>query len=72
MLKRLSDGQELGELVSTVRISYVNVDSITHFDFHQSLLSFGSKIVIVDIRQSRKLLYIICDPPPSLAPGDQR
>ena len=36
MLKRLSGGQELGELVSTARNTYVNPGSVAQFDFHQS------------------------------------
>ena len=36
MLKRRSSGHELGELVSTVRNTYVNPDSAVQFDFHQS------------------------------------
>ncbi len=36
MLKRHSDGQELGELVSTARNTYVNPGSVAQFVFHQS------------------------------------
>jgi hypothetical protein len=36
MLKRRSGGQELGELVSTSRNTYVNPRSVPEFDFHQS------------------------------------
>ena len=36
MLKRHSDGQELGELVSTARNTYANPGSVAQFDFHQS------------------------------------
>ena len=50
MLKRRSGGQELGELVSTARNTYVNAGNVAQFDFHQSdkskvsfpLLSFHS------------------------------
>jgi len=33
MLKRHSDGQELGELVSITRNTYVNPGSVAEFDF---------------------------------------
>jgi hypothetical protein len=36
MLKRHPGGQELGELVSTVRNTYVNAGILGRFDFHQS------------------------------------
>jgi hypothetical protein len=36
MLKRHSDGQELGELVNTARNTYVNTGNVAQFDFHQS------------------------------------
>ncbi len=36
MLKRHSDGQELGELVSTARNTYASPGSVTKFDLHQS------------------------------------
>ncbi len=36
MFTNLSDGQELGELVSTERNTYTNDGSVSQFDFHQS------------------------------------
>jgi hypothetical protein len=36
MLKRHSDGEELGELVSTARNTYANPGNVPQFDFHQS------------------------------------
>jgi len=36
MLKRLADGQELGELVITARNTYTNLGSVAQFDFHKS------------------------------------
>jgi len=39
MVKRLSGEQELGELVSTARNTYVNAGILSQFDFHQSVTS---------------------------------
>ena len=36
MIMRHSGGEELGELVNTVRNTYSNAGSVAHFDFHQS------------------------------------
>jgi hypothetical protein len=36
MLKRLSAGQELGELFNTTLNTYVNAGNVPQFDFHQS------------------------------------
>jgi hypothetical protein len=62
MLKRRSGGQELGELVSSVRNTYANPGSVPEFDFHQSdksnvslpLLSFLSSN---DLMESARVWY---------------
>jgi hypothetical protein len=64
MLKRLSGGQELGELVSTACNTYANAGSVAQFDFHQSdkskesfpLLSFLSSN---DLMESARAWYFM-------------
>jgi hypothetical protein len=47
MLKRLSAGQELGELVNTTHNTYVNPGSVSQFDFHRSDNSNHGVLVLV-------------------------
>ena len=56
MLKRHSDGEELGELVSTARNTYANPGNVPQFDFHQSDKSNVSFLPLLSFLSSNDLM----------------
>jgi hypothetical protein len=59
MLKRLSGGQEFGELVSTARNTYANAGRVAKFDFHQSIQSKVSFPWLSNLSSSARAWYFM-------------